>query len=60
VNIVCDTAGHPIMNTQVLHHIEHGDPVAKPDLLRLTGSRRNQLPPAQQSPVPPMTTKERP
>ncbi len=29
---------HPIMNTQVLHHLAHGDLVAKPDLLRLSGS----------------------
>ena len=29
---------HPIMNTQVLHHLAHGDLVAKPDLLRLTGT----------------------
>ena len=28
-------SSHPIMNTQVLHHLAHGDLVAKPDLLRL-------------------------
>ncbi len=27
---------HPIMNTQVLHHLAHGDLVAKPDVARLT------------------------
>ena len=27
---------HPIMNTQVLHHLQHGDIVAKPDVVRLT------------------------
>lgn len=29
-------ASHPIMNTQVLHHLSHGDLVAKPDVQRLT------------------------
>ena len=29
-------ASHPIMNTQVLHHLQHGDLVAKPDLANLT------------------------
>ena len=28
---------HPIMNTQVLHHLQHGDLVAKPDLVALDG-----------------------
>jgi hypothetical protein len=28
---------HPIMNTQVLHHLAHGDLIAKPDLVRLDG-----------------------
>ena len=27
---------HPIMNTQVLHHLAHGDLTAKPDVARLT------------------------
>ena len=27
---------HPIMNTQVLHHLQHGDLVAKPDVASLT------------------------
>jgi amino acid transporter len=27
---------HPIMNTQVLHHLAHGDLIAKPDVLRIT------------------------
>ncbi|MFF4579864.1 amino acid permease [Streptomyces sp. NPDC001389] len=27
---------HPIMNTQVLHHLAHGDLTAKPDVTRLT------------------------
>jgi amino acid transporter len=27
---------HPIMNTQVLHHLAHGDLIAKPDLVRLS------------------------
>lgn len=31
-------ASHPIMNTQVLHHLSHGDLVAKPDLARLTAT----------------------
>jgi cation diffusion facilitator CzcD-associated flavoprotein CzcO/amino acid transporter len=29
-------SSHPIMNTQVLHHLAHGDLVAKPDIQRLT------------------------
>ncbi|WP_460060596.1 amino acid permease [Streptomyces sp. YKOK-I1] len=29
-------SSHPIMNTQVLHHLAHGDLVAKPDITRLT------------------------
>ncbi len=29
-------SSHPIMNTQVLHHLGHGDLVAKPDVVRLT------------------------
>lgn len=29
---------HPIMNTQVLHHLGHGDLTAKPDLERLEGT----------------------
>jgi len=29
-------ASHPIMNNQVLHHLSHGDLVAKPDVQRLT------------------------
>ena len=29
-------ASHPIMNNQVLHHLAHGDLVAKPDVDRLT------------------------
>jgi amino acid transporter len=29
-------ASHPIMNTQVLHYLQHGDLVAKPDVVRLT------------------------
>lgn len=29
-------SSHPIMNTQVLHHLAHGDIVAKPDIARLT------------------------
>ena len=28
-------ASHPIMNTQVLHHLGHGDLIAKPDIERL-------------------------
>jgi len=28
---------HPIMNTQVLHHLSHGDLTAKPDIERLEG-----------------------
>ncbi len=28
---------HPIMNTEVLHHLGHGDLVAKPDVARLDG-----------------------
>jgi len=30
-------ASHPIMNTQVLHHLGHGDLAAKPDVVRLDG-----------------------
>lgn len=30
---------HPIMNTQVLHFLAHGDAVAKPDIVRLDGPR---------------------
>ena len=29
-------ASHPIMNNQVLHHLSHGDLLAKPDVERLT------------------------
>ena len=29
---------HPIMNTQVIHHLQHGDLTAKPDVARLDGS----------------------
>lgn len=29
-------ASHPIMNTQVLHYLGHGDLIAKPDVTRLT------------------------
>lgn len=29
---------HPISNTQVLHHLAHGDLVAKPDIVRLTAT----------------------
>jgi cation diffusion facilitator CzcD-associated flavoprotein CzcO/amino acid transporter len=28
-------ASHPIMNTQILHHLAHGDITAKPDIARL-------------------------
>lgn len=31
-------SSHPIMNTQVLHHLAHGDLVATPDVVRLTGT----------------------
>jgi amino acid transporter len=31
-------ASHPIMNSQVLHYLAHGDLVAKPDVTRLTPS----------------------
>jgi hypothetical protein len=31
-------SSHPIMNTQVLHHLGHGDLVAKPDVERLTAT----------------------
>ncbi|HST80713.1 MAG TPA: amino acid permease [Kineosporiaceae bacterium] len=31
-------ASHPIMNTQVLHHLAHGDLIAKPDLVGLTAT----------------------
>lgn len=30
---------HPIMNTQILHHLAHGDIKAKPDVARLAGDR---------------------
>lgn len=30
---------HPIMNTQILHFLAHGDVVAKPDVVRLDGQR---------------------
>ena len=30
---------HPIMNTQILHHLAHGDIHAKPDISRLDGTR---------------------
>lgn len=29
-------SSHPILNTQVLHHLGHGDLLAKPDVVRLT------------------------
>ncbi|ESW61847.1 MAG: monooxygenase [Rhodobacter sp. CACIA14H1] len=29
---------HPILNTQVLHHMHHGDLIAKPDIDRLDGN----------------------
>jgi hypothetical protein len=29
-------SSHPIMNTQVLHYLAHGDLIAKPDIARLT------------------------
>jgi hypothetical protein len=29
---------HPIMNTQVLHHLAHGDLIAKPDVVRLSAT----------------------
>ncbi|MFJ9567681.1 amino acid permease [Streptomyces fuscichromogenes] len=29
-------SSHPIMNTQVLHHLGHGDLLARPDIARLT------------------------
>jgi cation diffusion facilitator CzcD-associated flavoprotein CzcO len=29
-------ASHPIMNTQVLHHLGHGDLIARPDVARFT------------------------
>ena len=29
-------ASHPIMNTQVLHHLGHGDLIAKPDIQEIT------------------------
>lgn len=31
-------ASHPIMNTQVLHHLGHGDLIAKPDIEEITES----------------------
>jgi len=30
---------HPIMNTQILHYLGHGDCIAKPDIERLEGDR---------------------
>ncbi len=30
---------HPIMNTQILHFLAHGDAAAKPDIVRLDGRR---------------------
>lgn len=30
---------HPIMNTQILHYLAHGDVVARPDVVRLDGRR---------------------
>lgn len=30
---------HPIMNTQILHYLAHGDATAKPDVVRLDGRR---------------------
>jgi cation diffusion facilitator CzcD-associated flavoprotein CzcO len=30
---------HPIMNTQILHFLAHGDVVARPDVVRLDGAR---------------------
>ena len=30
---------HPIMNTQILHYLAHGDVAARPDVVRLGGSR---------------------
>ena len=30
---------HPIMNTQILHFLAHGDIVAKPDIVRMEGRR---------------------
>ena len=32
-------ASHPIMNTQLLHHLAHGDIAAKPDVRELRGRR---------------------
>ena len=32
-------ASHPIMNTQVLHHVGHGDLAVKPDVAELAGDR---------------------
>lgn len=34
-------ASHPIMNTQVLHHLGHGDLEARPDVARLDGDGVN-------------------
>jgi amino acid transporter len=31
-------ASHPILNTQVLHHLGHGDLIAKPDIARFTAT----------------------
>lgn len=30
-------SSHPILNTQILHYLQHGDLVAKPDIARLDG-----------------------
>ena len=30
---------HPIMNTQILHYMQHGDLIAKPDIKELNGSQ---------------------
>jgi len=32
-------SSHPIMNTQILHHLAHGDIAAKPDVARLDGNK---------------------
>ncbi len=32
-------ASHPVMNTRMLHHLGHGDLVARPDIERLDGER---------------------
>ncbi len=31
-------ASHPILNTQILHHLAHGEIIAKPDVARFTSS----------------------